>query len=188
MKKMLDLFSGLKGASQAFIESDEWEVVTVDINSEMEPDHVLDLTDPLDFLSLYPPGHFELIWASPPCVEFYRVLAPWYPEYGDPPDMGLVNSAVTIVREMNPKTWVLENTESGHRFIENVLGPFRQKIGPFYLWGNAPLLANVHVSPSHKADVDVWSDNPLRSAIKSKVPLAVSEGLLRTLEQQSTLF
>lgn len=185
---MLDLFSGLKGASQAFIDSEEWEVVTVDNNPDLGPDHLCDLTDPLEFLGLYPKGHFDLIWASPPCIEFYRVLAPWFDEYGDPPDMTLVNSAAYIIKEMAPKWWVIENTESGHRFMEKKLGPFRQKIGPFYLWGNVPLLPNVNISRSHKRDNDVWNSNPLRSNIKSKIPLEVSEGLLKTLEGQSTLF
>ena len=37
MKKMLDLFSGLGGASQAMREDDDWEVTTVDFEEKVQP-------------------------------------------------------------------------------------------------------------------------------------------------------
>lgn len=190
--RMLDLCSGLKGWSQAFQGLSEWDIVSVDNNPDLEPDILLDLTDEkavtkFKWAQRFD-GEFDLIVASPPCIEFYRVLAPFYPDdYGNPPDMTLVNVCREIIEWFAPTTWVLENTESGHRFIEPVLGPFRQRIGPFYLWGNFPLLANVQVPPDHKARNDVWSDNPLRSNIKAKIPLEVSEGLLKTLQGQQSL-
>jgi len=192
MPRMLDLFSGLGGASQAFVEHPDWTVVTVDANPDFEPDILCDLNlwkknDELH--KIFMDGDsIDLIWASPPCIEFFRVLAPWCEEYGMPPDMRLVEAARDIIGLFQPSTWVIENTESGHRFIDNVLGGYRQRIGPFYLWGNFPLLPNVRVARDHKAQVDTWSTNPMRSAIKSKVPLEVSEGLLKSLQGQMTLF
>jgi len=188
MKRMLDLFSGLGGASRAFANHPNWEVVTVDVNPDFEPDIVLDMLKWRECENALLTPHFDLIWASPPCIEFYRVLAPWFDEYGEPPDMALVEAAVELISLFQPTTWVLENTESGHRFIDNVLGGYRQRIGPFYLWGNFPLLTNVEIVGNHKAQVDVWSTNPMRSAIKSKVPLEVSEGLLQSMQEQTTLF
>jgi len=190
MKRMLDLCSGLKGWSAAFAADRGWQIVSVDNNPDLEPDILLDLTDEkaVAKFKLNTEGGFDLIVASPPCIEFYRVLAPFYPDdYGNPPDMTLVNVCKEIIEWFSPTTWVLENTECGHRFIEPELGPFRQRIGPFYLWGNFPLLANVDVAPDHKAQNDVWSDNPLRSNIKAKIPLEVSEGLLKTLQGQQSL-
>ncbi|HIO21302.1 MAG TPA: DNA cytosine methyltransferase [Nitrospirales bacterium] len=186
MKRMLDLFSGLKGASQAFSDDESWEVVTVDINPDMEPDIVCDLT--VWQSKLFDLGEFDLIWASPPCIEFFRVLAPWCDEYGEPPDLALVNAAMEIISWYQPKTWVIENTESGHRFIDGVLGGYRQKLGPFYMWGNFPLLANVKIPRDHKSQNDVWSTNPMRSAIKAKVPLEISQGLMDAINGQCTLF
>jgi len=195
MKRMLDLCSGLKGWSAAFAEDPGWQIISVDNNPDLEPDILLDLTDEKardEFkVNQLLAGGFDLIVASPPCIEFYRVLAPFYPDdYGNPPDMTLVRSCMEIIEWFASDgltTWVLENTESGHRFIEPELGPFRQRIGPFYLWGNFPLLADVQVPPNHKARNDVWSDNPLRSNIKAKIPLEVSEGLLKTLDAQQSL-
>ena len=65
--KMLDLFSGLGGASQAMGEDPNWEVTTVDFKEKFEPDICADVLDlgPRDFKEDY-----DLIWASPPCTYF----------------------------------------------------------------------------------------------------------------------
>jgi len=189
MKRMLDLFSGLKGASQAFTLSDEWEVVTVDNNPDLEPDICCDIEN----LWLHPEfqnwheGYFDLIWASPPCIEFYRVLAPFYPEdYGNPPSMELVDTAKAIIDLLKPKWWVIENTKSGSTFIKKKLGKARQIFGPFFLWGCYPKF-DAKISKTHKSDVDVWSSDPLRSNKKAKVPLEISRNLLHAIEYQREL-
>jgi hypothetical protein len=189
MKRMLDLFSGLKGASQAFQLDENWEVITVDNNPDLEPDICCDIEN----LWLHPEfqkwheGYFDLIWASPPCIEFYRVLAPFYPEdYGRNPSMELVESAKAIIDLLKPKYWVIENTKSGCKFISKMLGNPRQILGPFYLWGVYPLF-DAKVDKNHKAKVDVWSSNPLRSNIKAKIPKEISRSLKDAVENQNIL-
>ena len=186
---MLDLFSGLKGASQAFELNPNWEVVTVDNNPELEPTICCDIEN----LWLHPEfqkwsvGHFDLIWSSPPCVEFYKVLAPFYPEhYGKKPNMNLVESSIAIIELLKPKHWIIENTKSGAGFISKKLGEARQIHGPFFLWGVYPLF-EAHVDRNHKSKIDVWSTNPLRSNIKAKIPLEISRALLDVIENQKQL-
>tara|TARA_Y100001937_G_C7132028_1_gene338084 strand:+ start:1367 stop:1939 length:573 start_codon:yes stop_codon:yes gene_type:complete len=186
---MLDLFSGLKGASQAFINSDEWEVITVDNNPELEPDICCDIEN----LWLHPEfqtwkkGEFDLIWASPPCVEFFKVLAPFYPDdYGRDPSMELVETAKAIIDILQPTYWVIENTKSGSEFIKKILGNYRMILGPFYLWGVFPKF-DAHVDRDHKSKVDVWSTHPLRSNIKAKVPIEISRSLLDSIDNQKIL-
>jgi len=189
MKRMLDLFSGLKGASAAFIQDPEWEVITVDNNPELEPDICCDVED----LWLHPDfqkwhaGYFDLIWASPPCIEFYKVLAPFHPEfYGNPPSMALVETSKAIIDLLKPKWWVIENTKSGSKFIKKILGNYRQVLGPFYLWGNY-IKFEADVDRAHKANNDTWSTDPLRSNKKAKIPLEISRALKDTLDNQSEL-
>lgn len=189
MKRMLDLFSGLKGASQAFSLSDDWEVITVDNNPELEPDICCDIEN----LWLHPEfqkwkvGEFDMIWASPPCIEFYRVLAPFYPEdYGKDPSMELVETAKAIIDLLKPKWWIIENTKSGSKFIKKILGKWRQIHGPFYLWGCYPLF-EAQVDRNHKALNDVWSSDPLRSNKKAKIPAEISLALLDAIENQKEL-
>lgn len=186
---MLDLFSGLKGASSAFIQDPEWEVVTVDNNPELEPDICCDIEN----LWLHPEfqkwtkGHFDLIWASPPCIEFYKVLAPFHPEfYGKHPSMELVETSKAIIDLLEPKWWVIENTRSGAKFIKKFLGNYRQVLGPFYLWGNY-IKFDAVVDPGHKANNDTWSTDPLRSNKKAKIPLEISRALKDALDNQTML-
>ena len=189
MKRMLDLFSGLKGASQAFAVSDDWEVITVDNNPDLEPDICCDIND----LWLHPEfqtwkeKEFDLIWASPPCIEFYKVLAPFFPEdYGNDPSMELVETSKAIIDILKPKYWVIENTKSGTKFINKVLGKYRQRIGPFFLWGQYPLF-DAKVPENHKYLNDTWSSDPLRSNKKAKVPQEISRALLDVIENQVDL-
>ena len=63
--RLLELFSGTGSIGRAF-EAQGWEVISLDI---LPPatiiTHILDW----DFRE-YPPGHFDFIWASPPCTEY----------------------------------------------------------------------------------------------------------------------
>ena len=186
--KMLDLFSGLGGASQAF-EAAGWEVVTVDINPEFNPTiccNVEDLWLTKEFKS-WSKNEFDLVWASPPCVEFYKVLAPFFPEYyGKQPSMELVEESMAYINLLKPTWWVLENTKSGSEFIKKKLGARRQKFGPFFLWGNFPKF-DAKIDLDHKTKNDVWSNDPLRSNKRAKVPYQISIGLLNAIENQSIL-
>lgn len=196
MKRMLDLFSGLKGASKAFINSEEWEVVTVDNVAALNPDLDMDVKELIHseifaewvaFQLDTGKPYFQLIWASPPCVEFYKCLAPWFVEfYGERPSMDLVKISKYIIEVLRPETWVIENTKSGAYFMRDVLGNERQKLGPFYLWGNFPLLS-IEIENDHKKQIDPGSTSELRSNIRAEIPYELSNELLQTLKWQSRL-
>lgn len=72
----LDLFSGKGGFSQAFEESEEWEVVTVDVEAEFDPDLCADVLElrPADLLEAIGLDRDEIdvlvVLASPPCTDF----------------------------------------------------------------------------------------------------------------------
>jgi site-specific DNA-cytosine methylase len=186
--KMLDLFSGLGGASQAF-EAAGWEVVTVDINPEFNPTICRNIEDLwlTDEFKSWQVGEFDLIWASPPCVEFYKVNAPWFEEYGRTPSLDLVECAKAIINILQPKHWVIENTKSGMPWIKKILGQPRQNIsGVYYLWGDYPLF-DAKVPQNHKALNDPGGHDPLRSNKRAKIPLEISRALLDVIENQSDL-
>ena len=196
MKRMLDLFSGLKGASKAFINSDEWEVITIDNNPDLNPTYCMSVEDLINSELLASwviwaadngEPYFDLIWASPPCIEFFKCLAPWFEEYyGEQPSMDLVKLSRYLITCLQPPTWIIENTKSGAYFMTDLLGKPRQKLGPFYLWGNFPLL-NVDIPDNHKAGVDPGNKNPLRSNIRAKIPYILSQDLHDTLKYQKKL-
>ena len=60
--RLLELFSGTDSIGKEF----PGEVVSLDITGS--PTHRIDILQ-WDY-TMYPPGHFDMIWASPPCTEY----------------------------------------------------------------------------------------------------------------------
>jgi len=85
MKLLIDLCSGLGGASEAFMRSKNWAVLRFDNDDRfagvLPNTHFIDLTNPIQSImilrdhiktSIVLHGDFEevVVWASPPCTEF----------------------------------------------------------------------------------------------------------------------
>ena len=71
MPRLLELFCGTKLIGRAF-EAAGWEVVSLNIVSKFEPAILCDIRS-WDY-TLFPPGHFDMVWASPVCTEYSRDL------------------------------------------------------------------------------------------------------------------
>ena len=190
MKTMIDLFSGLGGASEGFMVPG-WSVCRYENNpllSEVPFTTICDLTTFKLILGHAP----TLVWASPPCLEFSRGFngpAPTALREGREftPSLDLVKRAISIIEELEPKYWVIENVVGAIKHFEPLLGPPRQIIGSFVLWGNFPY---VDVAPDFnhtKAQVDVWNSDPLRANKKGKIPREISEALRIVIDTQKTL-
>ena len=68
--KMLDLFSGTGSVGKVF-EERGYEVTSVDIEKHFKPTIVADVLT-WDYKAMFKPGHFEIIFCSPPCSQFSR--------------------------------------------------------------------------------------------------------------------
>jgi len=111
---ILDLFCGLGGFSQAFVESDRWDVTTVDINPEFEPDICADVMElrPSDFET-----EFDVVVASPPCQYLstagnhdkwdYDAKEPTHPDSRDA--VALFEHTLGLIRGLTPEYWYVEN-------------------------------------------------------------------------------
>jgi site-specific DNA-cytosine methylase len=161
---MLDLFSGLGGASQAMRDRG-WTVVTIDNDPRFKPRVVADARRIV--LRARP----DLLWASPPCAEFSRLDQPWYPKH-DHPDLSCVLAVHHWVRELDPRYWILENVRGLQRWI----GPARQHFGPIYLWGNFPLVL-AHVRPWKQRISGRCKD------LRAKIPYELSLNIALVLER-----
>ena len=64
--RVLDLFSGGKSVAKV-LQGKGFEVVTLDSDPRTDPTICVDILE-WDYRSVYPPGHFFLIAASPPCT------------------------------------------------------------------------------------------------------------------------
>ena len=109
--KVLDLFSGLGGFSQAFKDR-KHEVITVDIESKFNPTFIKDIFDIKDLKEF---GEFDVILASPPCNNFSIASVYRHWKHGRPKDeqtlksIELMKHTLKLIKEYNPKIWILEN-------------------------------------------------------------------------------
>ena len=196
MKHMLDLFAGLGGASEAFVNSDNWSVVRYDNNPLLESVPEMIITDYMfTLVKLEKLYGVDLLWASPPCTDFSggwhspkskhsRIKGP-KEEYS--PDMTLLKKTIESIFYLKPKTWVIENVVGSIKYFEPLLGPPRQIIGSVVLWGNFPLLPLPADFKELKKHKDKGGKHPLRSNYRAIIPYEISESLLDTLQGQLTL-
>jgi hypothetical protein len=199
---VLDLFCGLGGFSSAFEDSDEWDVVTVDIDERFDPTLCADVFDlrPSDFTR-----EFDLVLASPPCVAFSKACPREHywdgeqePALPDTRDfIGLVYHALGLIRGLAPVYY----------FIENPIGRLRWYLGeptgkvaycqygrsymkPTDLWGEHPPMkyrwcgydANCHSENTHGGVANTADPYPRDPAERPKVPRDLSEAIRKACE------
>ena len=81
MKKILDLYSGLGGASEAFLLSKRWDVMRIENNellNQVPNTQMADVKELLNHLqnSQLPLDHrVDVVWSSPPCLEFSQAYS-----------------------------------------------------------------------------------------------------------------
>lgn len=121
--KVLELFSGT-GSVGRICKHLGWEVISLDLNNA-------DInTDILDWdYTIFEPGHFDIIWASPPCNTFSHLantriglttkgiegivtkekLDERMMNVGVP----ILEKTLEIIDYLSPETWFLENPQTG---------------------------------------------------------------------------
>lgn len=174
---MLDLCSGLGGASQA-MKTRGWQVITLDYEAAFGCDITADVRD-WQYPDDWPIP--DLIWASPPCDEFSREFMPWC-KTGKAPDMSIVLGCKRIIDECAPTFWVIENVKGAIRYFKPIFGSYRVNYGPFYLWGRFPDLGNFTMRMRKKQ-----SFSSSASAERARVPEQISRSLALAVESQPLL-
>jgi hypothetical protein len=167
---MLDLCCGLKGASAAMRERG-WEVVTVDNDPSFEPTVVADVRE-----WRWSGRRPDLVWSSPPCIEFSRESMPWT-RRGIVPSMDVVEACVRISREAEARFWLLENVRGALKWFRPTLGEPRYRASPQFLWGVAPVTFQL---PSVKQYKKQHASN--RADLRAMVPWHLSLALARAVE------
>ena len=87
-----------------------WEVISLDVDSKASPTICADICA-WEPQPEFAPGYFDMIWASPVCTEYSRVLTRRSRrlEEGD----RLVLRTLQIIQELQPRFWALENPATG---------------------------------------------------------------------------
>lgn len=210
MLRMLDLFSGFGGASEAMVQSENWEVLRIENNPLLHNVPRTTLSCVHDFRD-YMKKQIEecgqmitkpltLLWASIPCTYFStgyssprsiteRQGGRLEDNAGFQEVMRLVETTKELIELLKPKYWIIENVHGSRRFLEPHFGK-PKKFGSFLLYGKYPAL-NIdqglqHFFATYKKP-DVHSGNPLRSNIRAKVPIELSNAVCQSIEAQKTL-
>lgn len=172
---MIDLFSGLGGASQA-MKDHEWEVVRVDIDSTFKPDVLCDVVD-FRWEGRQP----DLLWASPPCTDFARDAMPWT-WTGKTPDMSLILQTIKIINKINPKYWIIENVKGAIKWFYPYLGKPSLSVNPFFFWGFFP---EVIIGENNFSRKERLSSK--KKAERARIPYTISNAFRRAIEEQDRL-
>jgi hypothetical protein len=198
MLRVLDLFSGLGGFSEAFVLAGD-EVVRVENNpllSEVPCTTPQDVLAMRDRLHLYhaqgePIREYDVLLAGPPCREFslaYSSPRSIAHRNGEEfhPSMELLEATLDIIRITKPRYWVIENVVGSAEYFAQYGLEVRQKHGPHLLYGNFPMF-QCNDLPT-KASKDKTSTHPLRANHKALIPLELSIQLRKAILDQTTLF
>jgi hypothetical protein len=160
--KVLDLFAGLRGWSQAFKERGH-QVFTIDIDEQFDVDLHLDI---LKLKASDLPWRPDIILASPPCEGFsvMQIGKNWTKEDEPKTDkarhaLSLVAKTLHLIEELQPQYYIIENPRAKLRKLITHLerrtvtychyGEKRMK--PTDLWGNFPPSLKLH-EPCNNGD------------------------------------
>lgn len=149
--KVLDMFSGLGGFSQAFKDRGH-TVVTIDIEEKFKPDICVDIMNVTSKELLEGYGEFDIILASPPCNCFSvaSIYRHWNTDKTIKGEteldaIRLVLHTIELIQALKPKYWVMENPTG---MLRKVIGlPHyvisqcqygRSIMKPTDLWGRLP--------------------------------------------------
>jgi hypothetical protein len=122
--RVLELFSGT-GSVGKICKEKGWEVISLDLKKADINTNILDW----DY-TIYPEGHFDIIWASPPCNTFSRLRMTWIGRklkchngevcsrellQKDIDNIGLpiLRRTEKIIDYFKPKHYFMENPQSG---------------------------------------------------------------------------
>ena len=87
-----------------------WEVIECDWCPKHDPTHVVDL---MSWVCPYPPGYFDVVWASPDCTQYSRART----TAKTPRDLAradrLVERCLTLIDDLKPRLWFVENPDTG---------------------------------------------------------------------------
>ena len=192
--KILDLFSGLGGFSQAFIEAGD-EVITVDLEKRFNPRLLSDVRD----LTLYEDG-WDIVLASPPCEAFSVAGLPHHwkshvPDQHVSHGLALVAATFRTIAQTRPKAWFLENPTG---MLRKLIGAPRETIylcsygarwkKPTDIWGLYPKKLAKPCGPHEAAPRGSKSgiNGPYSAAERAKLPYALSETIRSMLIPVST--
>jgi len=116
--RLLELFCGTKSVGKV-AQDRNWEIISLDFNPKFDATHTEDILT-WDY-TIYPPHHFDVIWASPDCRTWSFATGGKYRrkdsifglnnEHQAEATMGneMINKVIEILQYFQPPVWYIEN-------------------------------------------------------------------------------
>ncbi|MBA7712907.1 hypothetical protein ES703_121900 [subsurface metagenome] len=198
--KVLDLFCGLGGWSDGFA-SEGYEVLGVEIDPKIANlyKHPVIVADVRTLNGEMFKG-FDVIVGSPPCRDFSDLARFLGHTWKRPPDpegdgMSKINGFLRIVKESQPKYWLMENVKQLQKYIGSaeVCSYLGVKHMFRCFWGCFPAFlipqdASKIVYKSHwhgKRPTITGDGGPLKSWQVAKIPFPVARALAEAIKNNS---
>lgn len=203
--KVLDLFSGLGGFSEAFLLNHD-EVLRIENNPLLSAIDNTTLMDVRKLRDIIAQGlaegnlnpyllNIDLILASPPCYDFSlafsapQAIASRNGEFDTyEPDMELFIITMEIIEMLKPRYWIIENVRGSIRHCKKIGLEPNQKIGAYVLYGNFPKITVGKLPSKHEKGNKIAHGNPLRANYRALIPLELSEAIREAIICQKTIF
>lgn len=192
--KILDLYAGFGGASQAFLDAGD-EVTRIENNRQILSrgygQNTIFTTVEAYHYDLPKYKNLDLIISGLPCQEFslaFNAIRSRREREGQVhfPNMDNLQTTLEIIKRLQPKHFIIENVAGSIKYFKPYIGDFTQKIGAQVLWHNLPQPISIPAgSIVHKYDLDTNGSDPLRSNERAKWPYSLSAGLRDALLQKS---
>lgn len=152
--RVLDLFSGLGGWASAFRDRGHL-VITSDLNPDFDCTITGDIMDGGTVASIVLAGPYDVVLASPPCEGFsvMNIGRNWTTDhqpktYTARLGVQIVEATLSLIRELDPAVWVMENPRAKLRKLPVMEGLERRTVTycqyglttmkPTDLWGGFP--------------------------------------------------
>lgn len=207
---MIDLCSGLGGASEAAIDRG-WEVWRIDNDPKFVNVPNTIIHNIKDYRELDLPEHVDFVWASPPCNCFSiaSVYRHWDKDTKRPKHKGVIDAmrivfwCMDFIDYIKPKYWVIENPRGMMRQILGEPGKVlpgvttylyswgSPQMKPTDLWGILPDIdwppnpTKIKPSPTKYAGCGKDGHKDMRPSNKeerAKMPYKLGEALCKAIE------
>ena len=150
VRRALVLFSGSGSVEQALRHlHPDIQIVSLDNDPKSAATRIVDIREFVRAeMFQYPPGYFDLVWASPPCTEYSRAMTTRPRELAGADR--LVSSALACLVYLRPRFWFVENPD-GHLRTRPLMLPYEPYLHP---------VSYCHYGTLYRKHTCIWTNAP----------------------------